>query len=96
MPTVEIPDSVKALIERRVAEGRIASETDFLVEAALIYDSYLEDEEAIVAAAQEGIAAIERGEFVAISNADDADRFWDGVWADARVAADRRSGPDRG
>jgi Arc/MetJ-type ribon-helix-helix transcriptional regulator len=90
MSTVEIPDNVKAIIERHVAEGRIASEADFLVEATRFYDSYLEDEEAIVVAAQEGIAAIERGDYVTIANANDEVRFWDGVWADAKAMVGRR------
>jgi Arc/MetJ-type ribon-helix-helix transcriptional regulator len=92
MSTVEIPDKVKAIIERRVAEGRIASEADFLVEAALIYDSYLEDEEVVIAAAQEGIAAVERGDYVTIASSEDAARFRDEIWAEASALRRKPTG----
>jgi predicted transcriptional regulator len=76
MGVVQLPDELKRLINRQVAEGRAASEADFLAEAVQRYAVALElDEAAIVAAAQEGIADIEAGRFELVSGPDGMDRL---------------------
>ena len=76
MGVVQLPDELKQVIDRQVAEGRAASEADFLIEAVQRYAEALElDEDEIVAAADEGIADIEAGRFELISGPEDMERL---------------------
>jgi len=68
----QLPDDIKESIERQVASGRVASEADFLVEAARRYAEDLEGEDEIVAEALAGIADSEAGRHVTIATPADA------------------------
>ena len=70
---VQLPDHLQAVIDRQVAEGRVASESEFLVEAARRYAEDLEIEDNIVAEAEAGIADAEAGRYVTISTPEDAE-----------------------
>jgi len=76
MGVVQLPDELKLVIDRQIAEGRAASEADFLIEAVQRYAEALElDEAEIVAAADEGVADIEAGRFDLISGPEDMERL---------------------
>ena len=70
---VQLPDHLRAVVDRQVAEGRVASESEFLVEAARRYAEDLEIEDDIVAEAEAGIADAEAGRYVTISTPEDAE-----------------------
>lgn len=86
MGVVQLPDELKLLIDRQIAEGRAASEAAFLIEAVQRYAEALElDEDEIVAAADEGVADIEAGRFELISGPEGMDR----LQADLSATLDR-------
>jgi Arc/MetJ-type ribon-helix-helix transcriptional regulator len=70
---VQLPDHIREAIDRQVAEGRVASESEFLVEAARRYAEDLELEDDILAEARAGIADGEAGRYVTISTPGDAE-----------------------
>ena len=71
MIQVQLPEDLKALIERQVADGRVENESAFFLEAARRFMDDLALEDEIVAEAEAGIADIEAGRFVLISSAED-------------------------
>jgi len=76
MSVVQLPDELKRVIERQVAEGRAGSEAEFLADAVQRFAGALEtDDDAIVAAADEGIADIEAGRFELIAGSEDMQRL---------------------
>jgi len=76
MGVVQLPDDLKDVIARQVAEGRAASETEFLAEAVRRHAEALEaDEDEIIAVADEGIADIEAGRFRVIAGPEDHRRL---------------------
>ena len=70
---VQLPDHLKEIIDRQVAEGRVASEAEFLVEAARRFAEDLEAEAEVVAEAEAGIADAEAGSFLTIATPEDAE-----------------------
>ena len=88
---VQLPDHIKAAIDRQVAEGRVSSESEFLVEAARRYAEDLELEDAITTEAKAGIADAEAGRSVTIATSDDAEALHERTMARLRerLAADR-------
>jgi Arc/MetJ-type ribon-helix-helix transcriptional regulator len=70
---IQLPDHIREAIDRQVAAGRVASEADFLIEAARRYAEDLELEADIVAEASAGIADAAAGRSVTIDTPEDAD-----------------------
>jgi Arc/MetJ-type ribon-helix-helix transcriptional regulator len=75
---VQLPDDLKAAIDRQVAEGRAASEAEFMLEAARRYAEDLDAEvldadDEVVSMVEEGNAAIARGDYIIISSPEDAE-----------------------
>jgi Arc/MetJ-type ribon-helix-helix transcriptional regulator len=70
---VQLPAELEAIVDREVAEGRASSDAEFLIEATRRYVEDLEAEEEIVAIAEEGNAALKRGDYVAVSSQKDAE-----------------------
>lgn len=70
---VQLPDHLKAIIDRQVAEGRVESESAYLEEAVRRYADELEAEDEVVAIANQGIADIEAGRYVLISTPEDSE-----------------------
>lgn len=70
---VQLPDHLKAIIDRQVAEGRVESESAYLEEAVRRYADELEAEDEVVAIANQGIADIEAGRYVLISTPQDSE-----------------------
>jgi Arc/MetJ-type ribon-helix-helix transcriptional regulator len=89
---IELPDHIKAAIDRQVAEGRAANESEFLVEAARRYAEDLELEDEIAAETKIGIADAEAGRYVTISTPEDSEALHDRAMARLRevLAAGRR------
>lgn len=69
---IQLPDELKSLVDRQIAEGRIASESEFFAEAARRFVADLAAEDEIVAEATAGIADAEAGRYVAINSANDS------------------------
>ena len=72
---VQLPDHIREAIDRQVAAGRVASEADFLIEAARRYAEDLAIEDEIVAEANAGIADAEAGRSVTIATPEDAGAY---------------------
>jgi hypothetical protein len=97
MPIIEVPDEAKEIIDRHVTEGSAASEANFVLEAVRRYAGDLEyDEDAIIAAANAGIADIARGDYVTISGPDDVAAFRERVWASAMILAEQMRAAEAG
>ncbi len=76
MTLIQLPDDLKRLIDQQVAEGRAASDAEFLAVAVRRYADALEaDDDRIVAAADDGIADIEAGRFEVIAGPEDMRRL---------------------
>jgi Arc/MetJ-type ribon-helix-helix transcriptional regulator len=88
---VQLPEQLQQMVDREVAEGRAASQSEFLVEAVRRFaeDLVLEDE--IVAEAAAGIADAEAGRFVTVETAEDAAELHERAMARlrTRLAADQ-------
>ena len=80
MGAVQLPDHLKRVIDQQVAAGRASSETAFLEQAILRLAQELEAEDDIVAVAEEGIAAVSRGDCVTVASPETPKRFTSGPW----------------
>jgi len=88
MHTVLVSDEIRGIVDRHVAAGVAATEADFVEEAVRRYaEDPADDESTLIAAAEEGIAAVERGDYVTIAGPDDVAALWDRVWERAMVLA---------
>ena len=67
MGYVQLPDDLKSLIERQVAEGHAASEADFGAEAVRLYAGYLATENDIAAMAERADGDMAAGRYVTVS-----------------------------
>jgi hypothetical protein len=88
---VSLPDELKSLIERQVAEGRRASDLDaYLTEAARRFAEDVELEGDLVAEAKAGIIDIEEGRYRLVETREDLAQMEKGVIdrVRARLAAD--------
>ena len=92
MGIVQLPDHLKSIIARQVAEGRVASEEQFLEDAVLRHAEELEAEDELVAIAEAGIADIEAGRYTTISTPEDSEALHQRMMGRlrARLAADGR------
>jgi Arc/MetJ-type ribon-helix-helix transcriptional regulator len=68
---VQLPEPLQQAIDREIAQGRVASRSEFLVEAARRFAEDLALEHEIVSEAKTGIADAESGRFVTISTPED-------------------------
>ncbi|PPQ27018.1 hypothetical protein [Rhodopila globiformis] len=68
---VRLPDKIRAMIGRQVAEGRAADASDFLAEAARRYAEEFELDAECVSEAKAGIADVEAGRFRTVSTRED-------------------------
>jgi len=89
---VSLPDELKSLIERQVAEGRGATDLDaYLTEAARRFAEDVELESDLVAEAKAGIADIDEGRYRLVETREDLTEMKKGVMnrVRARLAADK-------
>jgi Arc/MetJ-type ribon-helix-helix transcriptional regulator len=68
---VHLPEELVTLIDRQVAEGRVASESAFFLEAARRFVEDLAVEDEIVSEAHAGIEDAEAGRFVTVASLED-------------------------
>ncbi len=73
MSVVQLPDHLKQIIERQVAEGRVENEAAYLEEAVRRYAEDLEADDEVVAAAEAGILDADAGRYVTIASPQDAE-----------------------
>ena len=73
MSVVQLPEHLKQIIERQVAEGRVENEAAYLEEAVRRYAEDLDADDEIRAAAQAGILDIEAGRYITVSSRQDAE-----------------------
>jgi Arc/MetJ-type ribon-helix-helix transcriptional regulator len=92
MGVVQLPENLKAIIDRQVAEGRASSEIDFLAEAVRRYVEDLEAEDEIIAEAEAGIADIEAGRYTLVATTEDVEVLHERTMARLRdrLAADQK------
>lgn len=85
MGAVQLSDELLRMIERQVDEGRAASASAFLEEAALrLMDDAYSEEEDVRRAAEAGIADMEAGRYVTITTQEDGERLHERVIARLR------------
>jgi Arc/MetJ-type ribon-helix-helix transcriptional regulator len=65
---IQLPDDLKQIIDRQVAEGRAANQADYVEAALRRYAEDLELDNEIVAEAEAGIADIKAGRYATISS----------------------------
>ncbi len=88
---ISLPDELKKLIEREVAEGKATSEAEFLIEAARKYFESQELEDELVDVAEAGIAEAEAGHYTTIASSDEGT-----AWLERKMAKLReRPTPDK-
>ena len=73
MSYVALPDDLKSLIERQVAEGRAASEADFVAEAVRLYADYLQSGDDIAAMVERADADVAAGRYVTVATPGDSE-----------------------
>jgi Arc/MetJ-type ribon-helix-helix transcriptional regulator len=90
MSVVQLPDHLKQIIERQVAEGRVENEAAYLEEAVRRYAEDLEADDEIAVAAEAGILDVEAGRYVTVSSHQDVEALHDSAMARlrARLATD--------
>ena len=87
---VRLPEQLQDVVDRQVAEGRIASRDAFLVEAARRFADEIALEDDLRAEAAAGIADVEKGRFIAVDAPADVAALHEATMARlrARLAAD--------
>jgi len=73
MGAVQIPDHLKQVIDRQVAEGHATSEADYVMNALHAYAEHLEAENEIAAMAVRADADMASGRFVTVISAEDSE-----------------------
>jgi len=86
MSAIQIPDELRQVIDRQVAEGRAASAAEFLEAAVRRYALELEADDAeMAAAAEQGLAALRRGDHTTLDGPHTRHSFWEDVSREAAV-----------
>ena len=70
---VQLPDEIQLSIGRRIAEGRVANETAFILEAAARFADDLDAEDEIVMEAEAGMADVAAGRYVTLASVEDVE-----------------------
>jgi Arc/MetJ-type ribon-helix-helix transcriptional regulator len=88
---VQLPEQLQQVIDRQVAQGRVASETEFLLEAARRFAEDIVFEDEIVAEAVAGIRDADTGRFTFVETPEDEAALHERTMARLRerLAADR-------
>lgn len=81
---IRLPDEIQEVVDRKIAEGRLADSTDFLLQAARRYAEDLMAEDEVVAAAKAGIADIEAGRYTMVSSREELNAMQERVLARVR------------
>ena len=73
MGVIHLPDHLRQVIERYVAEGRVESEAAYLEQAICRYAEDLEADDEIAAVAKAGIIDADAGRYVTIASPQDTE-----------------------
>jgi Arc/MetJ-type ribon-helix-helix transcriptional regulator len=87
---VQLPDDLKRIIDRQIAEGYAVSEAEFLTEAARRYAAHLDAEGEIADMVQRADADVAGGRYTMVATAEDSQALHDATMARlrARMASD--------
>jgi hypothetical protein len=80
-----LPESLKALIERQLAEGRAASEADYFADALRLYADHLEAEDEIALMAEWADADLAAGRYVVVSITEDSEALHEAAMSRLRT-----------
>lgn len=69
---VQLSDDLKQAIDRQIAEGRAASEADYVMDALRLYAEHLDAEDEIAAMVERADADLAAGRFVTVATAEDS------------------------
>ena len=70
---VQLPDELKSMIDRQVAEGHAASEADYVAEALLLYADLLDSDDEIAEIVERAEADIAAGRYVTVRTGADSE-----------------------
>lgn len=87
---VQLPDDLKQVIDRQVAEGRASSEAEYVVEALRLYADHLDAEDEITAMVERADADVAAGRYVTVVAPEDSQALHEEAMARlrARLAED--------
>jgi Arc/MetJ-type ribon-helix-helix transcriptional regulator len=70
---VQVPDDLKQVIDRQVADGHATSEADFLTQAARLYADHLDAETEIGVMVERADADLAAGRYTVVATPEDSD-----------------------
>ena len=70
---VQLPDDLRSVIHRQVAEGRAASEAEYIAQALRLYAGHLDAEDEIADMAEHADADMAAGRHATISTLEDSE-----------------------
>jgi Arc/MetJ-type ribon-helix-helix transcriptional regulator len=82
---VQLPDDLKQMVDRQVAEGHAASEADFLTQAARLYADHLDAENEISMLVERADADLEAGRYTVVATPEDSDALHDAAMTRLRA-----------
>jgi Arc/MetJ-type ribon-helix-helix transcriptional regulator len=82
---VQLPDDLKQVIDRQVAEGHAASEADFLTQAARLYAAHLDAENEIGVLVARADADLAAGRYTMVATPQDSNARHDAAMARLRA-----------
>ncbi len=82
---VQLPDNLRQVIDRQVAEGRAASEAEYVVEALRLYADHLDAEDEITAMVERADADVVAGRYVTVATPEDSQALHEGTIARLRA-----------
>ena len=87
---VQLPEDLRSVIDRRVTEGRVASEADYVATALRLYADHLDAEDEIAAIVERADADLAAGRQVMVATPEDGEALHDAAMSRlrARLAAD--------
>jgi Arc/MetJ-type ribon-helix-helix transcriptional regulator len=87
---VQLPDGLKSIIDRQIAEGRAASAADYVTEALHLYADLLDSDDEIAEIVERADADIAAGRYVTVRTQADSDALHDAAMdrLRARLATD--------
>jgi Arc/MetJ-type ribon-helix-helix transcriptional regulator len=87
---VQLPDDLKQVIDRQVAQGHAVSEADFLTQAARLYAEHLDAENEMSVLVERADADLAAGRYTMVATPEDSNALHDAAMARlrARLAGD--------
>ncbi len=82
---VQLPDDLRRIIDRQIAEGHARSEADFLVQAAQLYADHLDAEHEIAAMVERADADVAARRFTMVATPEDSQVLHEAAMARLRT-----------